>query len=76
MSARVNYTDRATAAFCEVSANFRAKKLPRGLRDRNLLPYSRFCRPLPLLFLSSSSSVVLTRLSGLRSRPTASQKIW
>jgi hypothetical protein len=29
----------------------------------------------PLLFLPSSSSVVLTRLSGPRSRPTASQKI-
>jgi hypothetical protein len=27
-------------------------------------------------FLSSSSSVVLTRLSGSRSRPTTSQKIW
>jgi hypothetical protein len=29
-----------------------------------------------LLFLSSSSSVVLTRLSGPRSRPTTSQKLW
>jgi hypothetical protein len=27
-------------------------------------------------FLSSSSSIVLTRLSGLRSRPTTSQKLW
>jgi hypothetical protein len=27
-------------------------------------------------FLSSSSSVVLARLSGLHSRPTTSQKIW
>jgi hypothetical protein len=33
-------------------------------------------RPEPLLFLSSSSSVVLTRLSGPHSRPSASQKIW
>jgi hypothetical protein len=31
-------------------------------------------RPEPLLFLSSSSSTVLTRLSGHRSRPTTSQK--
>jgi hypothetical protein len=30
----------------------------------------------PLLFHSSSSSVILTRLRGPRSRPTASQKIW
>jgi hypothetical protein len=29
-----------------------------------LRPYSRFSRPEPLLCLSSSSSVVLTRLSG------------
>jgi hypothetical protein len=41
-------------------------------------PYDRilFCRPEPLLFLSSSSSIVLTRLSGSRSRPIISQKIW
>jgi hypothetical protein len=37
-------------------------------------PY-RFSRPEPLLFLSSSSSVELTRLSGPRSRPTPSQRI-
>jgi hypothetical protein len=30
----------------------------------------------PLLFLSSSSSIVLTRLRWLRSRETASQEIW
>jgi hypothetical protein len=30
----------------------------------------------PLLVLPSSSSIVLTRLSGPRSRPTASQEIW
>jgi hypothetical protein len=29
----------------------------------------------PLLFHSSSSSVILTRLSGPRSRPTTSQKV-
>jgi hypothetical protein len=36
-------------------------------------PYSHilgFSRPEPLLFLPSSSSIVLTRLSGPRSRPT------
>jgi hypothetical protein len=35
-----------------------------------------FLDPEPLLFHSSSSSVILTRLSGPRSRPTISQKIW
>jgi hypothetical protein len=35
-----------------------------------------FSTPEPLLFHSSSSSIVLTRLSGPRSRPPTSQKIW
>jgi hypothetical protein len=39
-------------------------------------PYSRISRQEPLLFLPSSSSIVLTTLSGPRSRPTTSQKIW
>jgi hypothetical protein len=42
-------------------------------------PYGRivgFIVPEPLLLLPSSSSVVLTRLSALRSRRTTSQKIW
>jgi hypothetical protein len=47
-----------------------------GQRDGSPRPYSRISRPEPLLSLSSSSSVVLTRLSGPRSRPTTSQKIW
>jgi hypothetical protein len=57
------------------SANFRGWRVPRGQRDGSLRRYSRLSRPEPLLFLSSSSSVVITRLSGPRSRPT-SQKIW
>jgi hypothetical protein len=36
--------------------------------------YFRFSRPEPLLFHSSSSSIIFTRLSGPRSRPTTSQK--
>jgi hypothetical protein len=36
----------------------------RSQRDGSLQPYSRLSRPEPLLFLSSSSSFVLTRLSG------------
>jgi hypothetical protein len=47
-----------------------------GQRDGSIRPYSRFSKPEPLLFLSSSSSVALTKLSGPRSRPTTSHKIW
>jgi hypothetical protein len=50
--------------------------LPRGQCDGSLRPYSRFFRRDPLFFLPSSSSVVLTRLSGPRSRPTISEKMW
>jgi hypothetical protein len=60
----------------EVSANFFGSRVLRGQRDGFLLPYSRLSRPEPLLFLPSSSSIVLKRLSGPRSRPTTSQKIW
>jgi hypothetical protein len=48
---------------CEVSANFCEYRVPHGQHDRSLRPYCRFSGPEPLLFLSSSSSVVLTRLS-------------
>jgi hypothetical protein len=41
--------------------------MSRGQRDGSLRPYSQFSGPEPLPFLPSSSSVVLTRLSGLRS---------
>jgi hypothetical protein len=58
----------------EVSANFCRQREARGRRDGSLRPYSRSSRPEPLFFLPSSSSVVLTRLSGPCSRPTASRK--
>jgi hypothetical protein len=55
----------------------RSSLMPRRLRVfKRLHIQSRFSRPEPLLFLPSSSSVVLTRLSGPRSRPTTSKKIW
>jgi hypothetical protein len=60
----------------EVSANFCRQRVPRGQCDGSLRPYSRISRPELLHFLSSSSSSVLTRLSGPHSRPTTSQKIW
>jgi hypothetical protein len=40
------------------------KGVPRGQRDGSLRQYSRLSSPEPLLLLSSSSSIVLTRLSG------------
>jgi hypothetical protein len=69
-SPQANYTDRATAA-CHPNRGCRVVSAtdPHG---RNL----DFLDPEPLLFHSSSSSVILTRLSGPRSRPTISQKIW
>jgi hypothetical protein len=68
LSPQANYT--------ELSANFCGQRVSRGQHNGSPRPYSRFSRPEPLLFLPSSSSVVLTRLSGPRSRPTTSQKIW
>jgi hypothetical protein len=44
--------------------------VPRGQRDGSLRPYSRVFQTGAATFLSSSSSVVLTRLSAPRSRPT------
>jgi hypothetical protein len=72
---RANYADRATAACWQSSANFCGWCCVVSATDSHGR-YSRFSRPEPLLFLPSSSSVVLMRLSGPRSRPTASQKIW
>jgi hypothetical protein len=66
-------TERALL-FGEVSANFCGQLVPLG-RDGSLQPYSQISRQEALLFLSSSSSIVLTRLSGPCSKPT-SQKIW
>jgi hypothetical protein len=60
----------------DVSANFCGERVPHGQHDGSLQPYSQLSRSELLLFLPSSSSVVLMRLSGPRSRPTTSQKIW
>jgi hypothetical protein len=66
------YRPSYRALFGEVSANFCGQSLLRGRRDESLRLYSRISRPEPLLFLPSSSSVVLTRLSEPRSRATTS----
>jgi hypothetical protein len=60
----------------EVSANFCTQRVSRGQRDGSFRPYSRFSRQEPLLFLSSSSSVVLTRLSGPLPDILLLGKIW
>jgi hypothetical protein len=46
----------------------------RGQHNGSIRSHSRFYSPEPLLFLSSTSSVVLMRLSGLRFRPSAAGK--
>jgi hypothetical protein len=50
----------------EVSANFCGWSVSRDQRNRSPRPHSRISRPEPLLFLPSSSSVLLTRPSGPR----------
>jgi hypothetical protein len=60
----------------EVTANFCGLRVPRDQRDGYLRPYSRISRPKSLLFLPSSSSIVLKRQSGPPSRLITSEKIW
>jgi hypothetical protein len=71
---RTRLTERSLVGV--VSANFCGLRVSRGQRGGSLRRHSRLSRPEPLLFLPSSSSVVLTRLSGPRSRPTTSQETW
>jgi hypothetical protein len=56
----------------EVSVNFCGKGVSRGQRDGSL----GFLERRRYFFLQVAPPVVLTRLSGPRSRPTTSQKIW
>jgi hypothetical protein len=60
----------------QVSANFCAYRVSRGQRDESLRPFFWLSRSEPLLFLPSSSSIVLMRLSEPRSKPTTPKKIW
>jgi hypothetical protein len=76
-SPQANYTDRATAA-CRRSW-FQLLRIKGVAWSAQRIPTAvnfRFSRPEPLLFHSSRSSIILTRLSGPRSRYTTSQKIW
>jgi hypothetical protein len=72
LSPRANNSYRATSV-CRRS-KCQIFRIDQG--ERYLRLYSRLSRPEPLLYLPSSSSVVLTRLSGPLSRPTTCQKIW
>jgi hypothetical protein len=76
LSPHTNYTNRATAACRWTQCQICEERVPNGQRDGFLWPYSRLYRPEPQLFLPSSSSIVLTRMSEPGSRPTTSQKIW
>jgi hypothetical protein len=61
----------------EVSAKFLRIEVVAWSAQRILMAVNLgFLDPEPLLFRSSSSSVIVTSLSGPRSRPTTSQKIW
>jgi hypothetical protein len=65
---------------CRVSAKLvptsSDRGVPRSQRCGSSTAVISLYNPEPLLFLSSSSSIVPTRLSGPRSRSTNSQKIW
>jgi hypothetical protein len=76
LSLQTNYNDQATATCwrCQYQLLWtEGVAWPEQWIPTAVFWYSR---PNPLLFLPGSSSVVLTRLSGSRSRPTTSQKIW
>jgi hypothetical protein len=60
----------------EVSVNFSGQRVSRGQRNKSPRPLISGFLTGAATFLSSSSSIILTRLSRLRSRPTTSQKIW
>jgi hypothetical protein len=60
----------------EVSANSCGYSVPSRQRDESLQPYFLFSRSKLLLFFSSSSSILFTRLSGPLSRLTTSQEMW
>jgi hypothetical protein len=66
-------SDRLLSA--KLVSTFADREVSRGQHNDSLWPYSRLSRLEQLFFLSSNSSIVLTRLSGPRSRPTTSQKI-
>jgi hypothetical protein len=73
--ARQRTVPRDRCLLAKLAPTFADWRVPRGQRDGSLRPYLRLSRPESILFLPSSSVVVLTRLSGPRSRRTISMKI-
>jgi hypothetical protein len=72
---QANYTDWATATGQQILVpTFAEREVSRGQRFGIHTGVNLFSRPEELLFLSSSSSFMLTRLSGHHSRLTATQK--
>jgi hypothetical protein len=75
LSQRANYTDRATAALSAKLVPIFADRWCRAVSVTDPLAVLSAFRPQTLLFLPNSSSLVLTRLSGPRCRPTTFQRI-
>jgi hypothetical protein len=69
LSPQANYTDRATADVGEVVPTFAGRGCYVVSATDSHGRSSRFSGPEPLLLFSSSSSVVITRLSGPRYTP-------
>jgi hypothetical protein len=70
-------TDRPQRWTPSFSANFCGQRDVAWLARQSPMAVNlAFPRPEPLISLSYSSSFILMKLSGPRSRPTAAQKIW
>jgi hypothetical protein len=74
LSPRANHTD--CHLLVKLVPTFVDRRVSHIQRGRSPRLYYRFSAPEPLLFLPSSSWIVLARLNGPRSTPATSQKIW
>jgi hypothetical protein len=72
-SPQANYTATGRRILVPI---FVDRGVSRGQRGGLPMAVNLFSMPSPLLFLSRSSSVMLTELSGLHTRKTATQKFW
>jgi hypothetical protein len=77
LSPRANYTDWTTAT-CRrnLVSTFVDRGVSRGQRGGSPTVVNLFCRPEPLLFFQVAPHLLSQGLSGPRSTPTATQKIW
>jgi hypothetical protein len=77
LSPQANYTDWVTAT-CRRNwvPAFVDRGVSRGQRGGSSTVVNLFSRPEPLLFFQVAPHLSLQGLSGPRSRPTATQKIW